>query len=139
MAKRQCKGKNKQGGPCGRAPRVGTDWCDPHNPEPAVQAKVAADQLRGLMAAQAADRSTCVIAEGLLPQLGTREGRLEAVQFGFEGLMSGRVSVAKARALPALVKAAQDQTEPDRLGELEERVGELLREVERRERREPWE
>ncbi len=130
---RVCTGTNSEGGPCGRRPVKGTWECPAHSKDPDTRAGWTQTQVRGLLASQGRDRST---GEPLadLPRLDSREGRLEALQRAYAGVMAGSLPVARARLVPALVRAAAEEQSPDRLGALEAQVADLLAEVARRER-----
>jgi len=59
--KRQCRGKNKHGNPCGRAPLSGQEWCSYHHPDPSVQAEVKRQRRAG---GKAHNRASQLKAQG---------------------------------------------------------------------------
>lgn len=133
-----CTGRNSDGGWCGRHPTKGSTECAAHSQDPEKRAAFQAAQVRGLLAAQSRDRSTGQpVAD--MPHLEASEGRVEALQRAYVGMMNGSVSVAKAKGVAVLVRAAAEEVAPDKLGALEAQVADLLAEVNRRERRASWE
>ncbi len=123
-----CESLNGAGFPCGMRPMIGEPFCWSHHPDRRAEAHDA--RIRGGQRSRGSDASPAPIDM----DVASLPGRMELVAFALRQTFEQANTPARSRALAALVRLAHAMdTEAEQI-EIAERLQELTRLVEERER-----